>query len=97
MPKNIPRNFIIALLIGIFGMIVYGFIRPYIVFRSFEEYGLLAVASLTAGFMLARAFSSLYSGLLISSKGYGFTGSYGLFLLAIAYYVYTVVPVTCIL
>ena len=93
MPKNIPRNFIIALLIGIFGMIVYGFIRPYIVFRSFEEYGLLAVASLTAGFMLARAFSSLYSGLLISSKGYGFTGSYGLFLLAIAYYVYTVVPV----
>jgi len=93
MPKNIPRNFIIALLIGIFGMIVYGFIRPYIVFRSFEVYGLLAVASLTAGFMLARAFSSLYSGLLISSRGYGFTGSCGLFLLAIAYYVYTMVPV----
>lgn len=93
MSKREPKNFITALLIGVLGMIVYGFIRPYIVFRSFEEYGLLAVASLTAGFMLARAFSSLYSGLLISSKGYGFTGSSGLFLLAITYYVYTVVPV----
>ena len=93
MPVNVSRNYIIALLIGMLGMIVYGFIRPYIVFRSFEEYGLLAVASLTTGFMLARAFSSLYSGLLISSKGYGFTGSMGLTLLAITYYMYTIVPI----
>lgn len=89
----LSRNYVIALLIGVSGMIVYGFIRPYIIFRSFEEYGLLAVASLTAGFMIARGLSSLYSGLLISSKGYGFTGLIGLLLLAVAYYVYMVIPI----
>ncbi len=88
----VSRGYVVALFMGISGMIVYGFIRPYIVFRSFEEYGLLAVAFLTAGFMVSRGLTSLYTGLLITRRGYGFTGSTGLLLLALTYYLYTIVP-----
>ena len=86
------RNYLVALAASVTGMIVVGFIRPYIVFKTLGEQGLLVVASLTTGFMLARAFSSLYTGIWVKNKGFRYTGVSGLVLWALSLYLYTLIP-----
>lgn len=67
-----------AIYVVVMGMIVSGLIRPLIVFHVLEEEGLFYVALLTTGFMVSRGVSSLYTGLMLKSYGYRFTGAIAL-------------------
>ncbi len=86
------KYYLLALTVCSIGMIVVGFIRPYIVFHTLEEQGIVFVACLTAGFMFARALTSLYTGLFIKSRGYCFTGTIGLVLWTSVLYLYLITP-----
>ncbi len=86
------RYYLVALTVCITGMFIHGLIRPYIVFHTLEEQGMLYVALLTTGFMLARGFTSLYTGLFIKRYGFTVTGSLGLTLWFIVLYMYLYIP-----
>lgn len=86
------RGYLTAIYVVVMGMIASGLIRPLIVFHLLEEQGLLYVALLTTGFMISRGVSSLYTGLMLKSYGYRFTGSIALTLWCFSVTLYARVP-----
>ncbi|MET1160469.1 MAG: MFS transporter [Thermoprotei archaeon] len=75
----------------VYVMIVSGIVNPHISIEVYYEKGLLWVALLTLGFMLARSLASLVHAPLYQKYTARVVGSIGLFLLITSFFLYSIV------